>query len=114
MANLPHQLATDILRESMPHPVLSRLSALQLAWLTFWVSAIGLAVSERRLRESDSLLIIGGVMLAAALAGAAAYLTAVVPLHRRGTRASWAVFLLITAINLALTSALVILATSAG
>jgi hypothetical protein len=96
----------------MPHPILSRLSALQFAWLAFWIFAIGLAVADRRLRETDSLIIIGGVMVAAALAAAAVYLATSAPLHRRGAATNWTTFLLVTATNLALTAALVALATS--
>jgi hypothetical protein len=51
-------------------------------------------------------------MLAAVLAAAAVYLATAAPLHRRGGATNWTTFLLVTTINLALTTALVVLATA--
>ena len=105
-------ISDDILRRFMPHPILARLSALQLAWVAFWLFTIGLAAADQRLRDSDNLIIIGGVMLAAALAAAAIYLASSAPLRQLGPRVNWGMLLLVTAINLALTATLVVLATS--
>jgi len=104
VANLP--------RIEAPHPILARLSALQLAWLGFWIFAIGLAAADERLRDSDNHIVIMGVMLAAALAAGAIYLATSAPLRRRGAAANWTTFMVVTTINLLLTAALVVLATS--
>jgi hypothetical protein len=88
----------------MTHSILARLSAVQLGWLMFWGVAIGLAVSTERLSGTENLLVIGGVFLAAGLAAASVYLVSSGALRRRGAPVNWAALLVISIINLVVTT----------
>lgn len=91
----------------MPHPILSRLSALQFGWLTFWAFAIGLALASERISDTENMLVIGGVFIAAGLAAVAAYLAISGALARRGRRVNWSAFLLASLANVALAAVMV-------
>jgi hypothetical protein len=88
----------------MAHPILARLSAVQLGWLMFWAVAIGLAVTSERLSSTENLFVIGGVFLAAGLAAASVYLVSSGGLRRRGAAANWAALLLISVVNVTATT----------
>jgi len=83
----------------MRHPVLARLSALLLAWVAFLIVAIGILLANQRLANTGSFLLIGAVTIAAALAGAAAYLATSTALADRGPVANWCTFLLAALVN---------------
>jgi hypothetical protein len=84
--------------------VLPRLSGLQIGWLTFWAVVIGLALASERLSNTANLLVVGGVFLSAGLAAASAYLVSSGALRRRGSRANWSAFFLLTIFNVAATT----------
>jgi hypothetical protein len=98
----------------MAHPVLARLSAVQLGWLTFWGVTIGLALTSERLRSTENLFVIGGVLLVAGLAAASVYLVSTGALRRCGSPVNWTAFLVISLLNVVITTSLAALMLGVG